>query len=355
MDRATCDRLYKPRLHCYKLAPMFVDRAEIEIEAGKGGDGCISFRREMRVPHGGPNGGNGGHGGNVFIRAVEGVNSLVAFAHQKHWRAERGSNGEGSDRSGRCGEDLIIHVPPGTLMIDSETGMVIKDLVTPGDEVLAARGGGGGKGNTSFKTSTNQAPREATRGAIGEKRRIILELKVIADVGLVGKPNAGKSTLLSRLSRARPEIADYPFTTKFPNLGQVVVDIDRSFVMADIPGLIEGAHQGVGLGHDFLRHIMRAGILVHLVEPMPTDGTDPIQNYHVIRQELVQYDTQLASRPEIIVVSKAELPGSAELAEQLAKDLDREVLLISAVTGNGLNKLIHRIAQVLSEQKTLTR
>jgi GTP-binding protein len=334
---------------------MFVDRAEIEIEAGKGGDGCVSFRREIYVPQGGPNGGNGGRGGSVIVRAVEGVNSLVAFAHQKHWRAQRGENGQGSDRSGRSGGDLLIEVPPGTLMIDAESGMVIKDLVTPGDEVVAARGGHGGKGNTNFKTSTNQAPREATKGGIGEKRRIIFELKVIADVGLVGKPNAGKSTLLSRLSRARPEIADYPFTTKFPNLGQVVVDIDRSFVMADIPGLIEGAHQGVGLGHDFLRHIMRAGILVHLVEPMPTDGSDPLQNYHVIRGELVQYDAALAERPEIIVVSKAELPGSAEVAEQLAKDVGREVMLISAVTGLGLNKLIQRIAAVLSEQHALAK
>lgn len=333
---------------------MFVDRAEIEIEAGKGGDGCVAFRREMHVPNGGPNGGNGGHGGSVIVRAVEGVNSLVAFAHQKHWRAQRGEHGKGCDRVGRSGEDLVIHVPPGTLMIDAATGMIIKDLVTSGDEVIAARGGRGGKGNTNFKTSTNQAPREATNGTFGEKRRIILELKVIADVGLVGKPNAGKSTLLSRLSRARPEIADYPFTTKFPNLGQVVVDIDRSFVMADIPGLIEGAHQGVGLGHDFLRHIMRAGILVHLVEPMPTDGTDPIQNYHVIRQELLQYDPALGQRPEILVISKAELPDSQLVAEQLAKDLDREVLLISAVTGAGLNKLIQRVATVLAEQKQLT-
>lgn len=330
---------------------MFVDRAEIEVEAGKGGDGCVSFRRELYVPNGGPNGGNGGHGGSVYIRAVEGVNSLVAFGHQKHWRAERGGNGLGSDRSGRSGEDLIIHVPPGTMMIDAGSGLVIKDLVTPGDQVIVARGGGGGKGNAAFKSATNQAPREATRGGAGEKRRIILELKVIADVGLVGKPNAGKSTLLSRLSRARPEIADYPFTTKFPNLGQVVVDLDRSFVMADIPGLIEGAHQGVGLGHDFLRHIMRAGILVHLVEPMPTDGSDPIQNYHVIRQELLQYDPALGERPEIIVVSKAELPDSEVVAQMLAEDLGREVMLISAVTGSGLNKLIQRIATVLAEQK----
>ena len=257
---------------------MFVDRAEIELEAGKGGDGCVAFRREKHVPLGGPSGGDGGNGGSVILRAREGVNSLVGFAHRKHWRAQRGEHGQGSDCHGKRGADLRIEVPPGTVIIDAASGMIIKDLVADGDEVIVARGGRGGKGNPHFKHSTNQAPREATPGSLGESRRVILELKVIADVGLVGKPNAGKSTLLSRLSRARPEIADYPFTTKFPNLGQVVIDIDRTFVMADIPGLIEGASDGVGLGHDFLRHIMRAGILVHLVEPLPMDGTDPIEN-----------------------------------------------------------------------------
>jgi GTPase len=331
---------------------MFVDRVEVEIEAGKGGDGCVSFRRELYVPNGGPNGGNGGNGGSVIIRAIEGVNSLVEYSHQKHWRAERGEPGKGSDRSGRNGLDLVMQVPPGTLMIDAESGLVLKDLVKHGDEVVAARGGRGGKGNASFKSATNQAPREATRGGTGEKRRVIFELKVIADVGLVGKPNAGKSTLLSRLSRARPEIADYPFTTKFPNLGQVVVDMDRTFVLADIPGLIEGASHGVGLGHDFLRHIMRAGILVHLVEPLPTDGSDPLENYRVIRQELVQYDPVLGERPEIIVVSKSELPDSATIAEALQQTTGREVLLISAVTGAGLNKLIQRIATVLEQHKS---
>ena len=329
---------------------MFVDRAEVELEAGRGGDGCVSFRREKYVPHGGPDGGSGGDGGSVIVRAKEGVNSLVIFGHKKHWRAERGDNGQGSGKEGRSAEDLVVDVPPGTMIIDAASGMVIKDLVIDGDQVVAARGGRGGKGNSHFRSATNQAPREAGKGGIGEKRRVIFELKVIADVGLVGKPNAGKSTLLSRLSRARPEIADYPFTTKFPNLGRVVVDMDRSFVMADIPGLIEGAHLGVGLGHDFLRHIMRAGILVHLVEPMPADGSDPLENYRVIRQELSQYSTELSQRPEILVVSKAELPEAQIVAESLQQESGREVLPISAVTGAGLNRLIQRISQVLNNQ-----
>ncbi len=330
---------------------MFVDRAEIEIEAGKGGNGCVAFRREKHIPYGGPSGGDGGNGGNVIFRAREGVNSLVAFAHRKHWRAEAGHIGEGSDCHGRRGEDLIIEVPPGTVIIDSSSGLTIKDLVHDGDETIVARGGRGGKGNPHFKSSTNQAPRESTPGSPGELRRVILELKVIADVGLVGKPNAGKSTLLSRLSRARPEIADYPFTTKFPNLGQVVVDIDYSFVMADIPGLIEGAADGVGLGHDFLRHIMRAGILVHLVEPLPSDGSNPVENYWVIRKELEQYSDELTSRPEIVVVSKSEIPESQEVFDQLKTQVKSEVLLISAVTGEGLNRLIRRISAELSRAK----
>jgi GTP-binding protein len=327
---------------------MFVDRAEIYIEAGKGGDGCIAFRREKHVPLGGPNGGDGGNGGNIVFRAREGVNSLVEFAHKKHWKAPKGDHGQGSNRHGKSGSHLIVEVPPGTVIADKETGMIIKDLVEDGDEVIVARGGRGGKGNPHFKSSTNQAPREATPGTPGESRHIVLELKVIADVGLLGKPNAGKSTLLSRISRARPEIAAYPFTTKFPNLGLVNADIDRSFVIADIPGLIEGAAEGIGLGHDFLRHITRAGILVHLVEPEPMDGTDPIENYKVIREELEQYSQELAQRPEIPVVSKAELPGSKEVCQQLEEAIGKEVLLISAVTGEGLNRLIHRIAEVLS-------
>ncbi len=329
---------------------MFVDRAEIEIEAGRGGDGCVAFRREKYVPQGGPNGGDGGDGGSVVIRALDGVNSLVQFAHRKHWRADNGTPGLGSDKHGRNGADLIVDVPPGTVIIDVASGMTVRDLVSAGQQVVIARGGRGGKGNAHFKSSTNQAPREATKGADGEQRRVILELKVIADVGLVGMPNAGKSTLLSRLSRARPQIADYPFTTKFPNLGLVSAGMDHSFVMADIPGLIEGASGGAGLGHDFLRHIMRAGILVHLVEPAPTDGSNPTENYAIIRKELSDYSDDLASRPEIVVVSKAELPGASQVRDELQQQISREVLLISAVTGQGLNDLIYRIADQLSAQ-----
>ena len=335
---------------------MFVDRVEIEIIAGKGGDGCMAFRREKHVPFGGPCGGDGGNGASVVIRAKSGVNSLVSFAHQRHWRADHGSPGLGSDCHGRSGKDLVLNVPPGTVLIDKETGLELRDLVNDGDEIVAARGGRGGWGNTHFKASTNQAPRETTSGGLGESRRLILELKSIADVGLIGMPNAGKSTMLSRLSRARPEIADYPFTTKFPNLGLVQSDMDRTFVLADIPGLIEGAAEGHGLGHDFLRHIMRAGILVHLVEPSPMDQTDPIANYKTIRNELAHYSQELAERPEIVVVTKAELPDAADVHAALSKELGRDdIHLVSAVTGSGLRQLVLRIADLLAEYRSATK
>ena len=309
----------------------------------------MSFRREKYIPKGGPDGGDGGNGGSVIVVAEEGVDSLTALAHRKIWRAGRGHHGMGANRRGRDGGDLVIKVPPGTVLIDAEKDFVIKDLVGPGEEVTAARGGKGGKGNVRFKSATNQAPRQHTPGDEGERRVITFELKVIADVGLIGKPNAGKSTLLSRLSHARPEIADYPFTTKHPNLGRVQIDFDRSFVMADIPGLIEGAHEGIGLGHEFLRHVERAGLLAHLVEPAPLDGTDALENYRHIRDELVQYNEQLGQRPEIIVITKAELPGAAEVRDRLQAETGREVLLISAVTGQGLNDLTAAIARGLCE------
>lgn len=329
---------------------MFVDRVQIEVQGGCGGHGCVSFRREKYVPKGGPDGGDGGHGGSIVIRAQRGVNHLTALSHQKIWRGKPGSPGSGSNRHGKSAEDSIILVPPGTILIDAQGGYIIKDLTEDGETVVAARGGAGGKGNLRFKTSINRAPRDSTPGGEGERRQIILELKVIADVGLVGKPNAGKSTLLSRLTKARPEIADYPFTTKHPNLGMVNVDMDHAFVMADIPGLIEGAHAGAGLGHEFLRHIERAGILVHLVEPCPADGSDPLENYRTIRGELVQYDAQLGDRPEILAVTKAELPGAVDVRDALAALAQKDVLLISAVTGQGLNDLARRIATTLAEQ-----
>ncbi len=326
---------------------MFVDAATIEVEAGRGGDGCLSFRREKYIPRGGPDGGDGGDGGSVIFVATAGVDSLASLSGRYHWKAQNGERGGSSNCHGRNAEDLVIPLPPGTLIIDAEHGHVIKDLAVAGDSVVAARGGRGGKGNMRFKSATNRAPRQTTPGGEPEKRLLRLELKVIADVGLVGKPNAGKSTLLSRLSRARPEIADYPFTTKFPNLGIVQVGPDRSFVLADIPGLIEGAHEGAGLGHEFLKHIQRAGILVHLVEPAPVDGSDPLENYRVVHAELEQYDRELAERPEIVAISKAELPGSAEVRDALAAVLGREVLLISAVTGQGLDRLVHAMVREL--------
>lgn len=326
---------------------MFIDEVEIRVEAGKGGDGCVSFRREKFVPRGGPDGGDGGDGGSVVLLAAEGVDSLAPLAHQALWKAEDGRPGAGANRHGRSAEDLVVLVPPGTIVFDAVHGHVMKDLSAAGERVVAAFGGKGGKGNTRFKSAVNRAPRQFTPGDPGEARRLRLELKSIADVGLIGKPNAGKSTLLSRLSRARPEIAPYPFTTKQPHLGRVQVDPDRTFVMADIPGLIEGASRGAGLGHDFLRHIQRAGILVHLVEPAPADGSDPVENYRAIRTELELHDPELGRRPEIVAVTKADLPEGQHAQGQLAASIGREALLISAVTGQGLNELVGRIVHEL--------
>jgi GTPase len=326
---------------------MFVDEVVVRFEAGRGGNGCVSFRREKYVPLGGPDGGDGGDGGSIILVAREGVDSLSPLAHRKSWKASPGGHGTGANCHGASGEDFVIPVPPGTVVIDATHGHVLKDLAAAGDQVVVARGGKGGKGNNHFKSATNRAPRQSTPGEPGEARSVRLELKLIADVGLVGKPNAGKSTLLSRLSRARPEIAPYPFTTKYPNLGRVQVDAGRSFVMADIPGLIEGAHAGAGLGHQFLRHIERTGILVHLVEPEPQDGSEPLANYRAIRGELEQYSAELAQRQEIVVVTKADLPSGEEVRRQLADTLGATVLLISAVTGQGLNQLVAAIVALL--------
>lgn len=328
---------------------MFVDRVEIHCQAGDGGNGCGSFRRESHVPRGGPNGGDGGDGGSVIIRADTNQGSLTNIVGHRHWKAERGRHGEGSLRTGRSGEDAIILVPPGTIVRDLKKGHVLRDLSEDGAEIVVAKGGKGGRGNRHFATATNRAPREFEPGGVGEQRKVMLELKLIADVGLLGKPNAGKSTLLSRMSRAQPEIADYPFTTKYPNLGLVRVGYDRQFVMADIPGLIEGAHAGVGLGHEFLRHVERTRVLVHLVEPAPMDGTDPVENYLQIRQELALYDASLPDRPEIVVISKCELPDAAAAAELLAEVSGRPVLQISAVTGKGLPEMTRLIFDALAE------
>ena len=330
---------------------MFVDRVQIEVAAGNGGRGMCSFRREKYVPLGGPDGGDGGDGGSVILRAEPGVDSLAALSHRKQWRGSHGESGGACNCHGKNAQDITLLVPPGTMVVDESTGMVLKDLAAPGESIVAARGGAGGWGNQLFKTSTNRAPRETGLGEKGESRRLLLELKVIADVGLVGKPNAGKSTLLSRLSRARPEIADYAFTTKTPILGIVAISRDRSFVLADLPGLIEGAHAGVGLGHEFLRHVERAGILVHVVEPMPMDGSDPIENYRAIRDELVLYDASLGERREIVVMSKAELPGADEVRAAFAVAIGREVLGVSAVTGQGLDMLLRAVVVELDRRR----
>ena len=326
---------------------MFADQVVVICRAGDGGNGCLSFRREMHVPRGGPNGGDGGHGGDVVVKADIQVNSLANLVGHRHWTAEKGRHGESSLKTGRSGNDEIILVPPGTLVKDAKRGNTLRDLSEDQDILIVAKGGKGGKGNKRFATATNRVPREFEEGGEGEVREVVLELKLIADVGLIGKPNAGKSTLLSRITRARPEIADYPFTTKTPNLGIVQVGYDDQFVIADIPGLIEGAHAGVGLGHQFLRHVERTKILVHLVEPMPTDQTDPIENYHQIRKEMILYDANLGERPEIVVVTKAELPDAEPLAEQLEQDLGHSVLKISSVTGAGLAALTAKILEAL--------
>jgi GTP-binding protein len=328
---------------------MFVDRVTIFVRGGDGGDGCLSFRREKYVPRGGPNGGDGGRGGHVIVRSVSGLTNLSNLSRQRHWRADRGEHGQGSDCYGANGHDLTIEVPIGTIVRDRDRGHLLRDLKSDDENVVVARGGKGGHGNTHFKSATNRAPRQVEKGQPGEERWISLELKVIADIGLIGLPNAGKSTLLSRISRARPEIAAYPFTTKYPNLGTVHAGPDRAFVAADIPGLIEGAHEGHGLGHEFLRHVERTRLLIHLVDAAPIDGSDPVANYRAVRHELEQYSPALAVRPELLVFTKLDVTGAREASERLGVELCRDALSISAVTGQGIPQLITRIADMLDQ------
>ncbi|NBB74547.1 MAG: GTPase ObgE [Bacteroidetes bacterium] len=328
----------------------FVDEIDMSVTAGDGGHGCVSFRREKFIPKGGPDGGNGGHGGHVILRADEQLNTLHHLAGHRQWTAERGHSGMGKKRHGKRGEDCVIRVPPGTLIVDRDHGVLLKDLAEPGQEVVVARGGKGGRGNTHFKSATNQAPREFEEGESGQHRKLHLELKLIADVGLVGKPNAGKSTLLSVMSAARPKIGAYPFTTLTPSLGIVELLNFRRFVMADIPGLIEGAHRGAGLGDEFLRHIERTRIMVHVVDAAPLDR-DPLDDYREIRNELQEYSPKLAGTPEIVVANKLDLTDAEENLQRLRDALAACVLGISAVTRQGLEALGDRIWQMLQEQK----
>ncbi len=343
---------------------MFVDEAQIWVKAGDGGNGCVSFRREKFIPKGGPDGGDGGKGGDVYFHSVENIDTLTDFASKHHWQAQKGQPGSGNNKHGANGQDLIIKVPPGTLIYDTDLDLMLKDMNEVGLKVRVCRGGRGGKGNKAFATATNQTPRNATNGKPGQERNIKLELKLIADVGLVGMPNAGKSTLISRCSAARPKIADYPFTTIEPVLGIVELSGFRRFVLADIPGLIEGAHDGAGLGYEFLKHIERTTILAHILDIMPTDGSDPAENYHAIRNELEQYSKILAQKPEIIIANKIDLaPDSpheigqrppshgVKKVKELQEKLQQPIHPISAVTGSGVKELTELLWQKVKELK----
>ncbi|WP_428936983.1 GTPase ObgE [Fontivita pretiosa] len=329
---------------------MFVDEAVIHVKAGDGGDGCVSFRREKYVPKGGPDGGDGGDGGSVIFVADPNKNTLMDFAGRHHWKAQRGQAGMGKKMAGKAGEDLIIPVPPGTLIYDLDQGILLADLDAPGKRAVVARGGRGGRGNWHFKSPTNQAPRYAEPGEPGQERNLRLVLKLIADVGLVGMPNAGKSTLLSVVSAARPKIADYPFTTLQPQLGIAELSGDRRIVIADIPGLIEGARHGAGLGHAFLRHIERTKIIVHLIDLYPMDGSDPAENYRKIRRELEAFSPELARKRELVVANKIDLATDDTAITKLQNDLpDVEIMTISAATRQGVDNLLEELWRMLHE------
>ena len=320
-----------------------MDTARIQVKAGDGGNGCISFRREKYVPRGGPDGGDGGNGGNVVIIATLGMSTLIDLRHNPRQVAEKGGHGTGKQRDGADGADRVIRVPTGTIVRDLETTELLADLTEPGETVVVARGGIGGKGNAHFKSSTFQAPRVAEKGEPGTEREITLEVKLIADIGLVGYPNAGKSTLLARTSAATPKIAAYPFTTLRPNLGVVRINREQNFVLADIPGLIEGAHKGAGLGHQFLRHIERTKMLIHVIDLSATDGRDPIDDYEQLNLELKHYNELLTKLPQIIALNKIDMPDAAANLERVQAYFDkRKVFPISAVTGEGVNSLMQQ-------------
>ncbi len=330
---------------------MFIDSAKIYVKAGNGGNGMVSFHREKYIAAGGPDGGDGAKGGDVIFVVDEGMNTLIDFRYKKHFKAEPGQDGGPSNCSGKSGEDLIIKVPLGTMVKDENTGIVLVDLIKPGQTCVIAKGGKGGKGNQHFATPTRQVPNFAKSGDPGEERNLILEMKMIADVGLIGYPNVGKSTILSMVSAAKPKIANYHFTTLVPNLGVVKIDQGKSFVIADIPGLIEGAHEGVGLGHEFLRHIERTKLMVHVVDVSGAEGRDPLEDFDTINTELKKYNALLASRPQIVVGNKMDIPGSEENFERFKKEIESrgyKVFGISAATNKGLKELMYYVSDTLS-------
>lgn len=333
----------------------FVDEAVIDVEAGKGGDGCLSFVRERNRPRGGPDGGDGGDGGSVRLIGDGNLNTLIDFRATPRYRAQPGQPGRGRGMTGAGGRTLDVGVPVGTTIVDEETRAAIGDVAASGDAVLVARGGARGLGNLRFKSSTNRAPRQTTVGKPGERRRLRLELKVLADVGLLGLPNAGKSTLLRRVSSAKPRVADYPFTTLTPNLGVVRVDANESFVLADIPGVVEGASRGTGLGYRFLKHLSRAPLLLHLVDAAPSDGSDPLRNSQAVEAELRAYSPALAGREIWMVATKQDLPGAEAAAETLREHYpDRPCHAVSAVTGAGVSALVRTVmAHVATRRRRL--
>lgn len=327
----------------------FVDEAIIYVKAGNGGNGCVAFRREKFVPKGGPAGGNGGRGGHVILLADPAVRTLIDLHLQRTYKALNGQHGQGNKKHGADGEDFILRVPVGTSVYDAETGELLADLVKPGQKVIVARGGKGGKGNAAFTTPTRQTPFFAEMGELGEERTLRLELKLLADVGIIGYPNVGKSTLISKISAARPKIADYPFTTITPNLGTVRVD-NFSFVVADLPGLIEGAHKGLGLGHQFLRHAERTTLLLHMVDIAAVEGRDPIRDFEVINAELRLYGKKLSEKHQIVVANKIDLHKASENLERCLPywhERGYEVFAVSALTGQGLELLVYRVAELL--------
>jgi GTP-binding protein len=336
---------------------IFVDEVLIDVKAGDGGNGSVAFRKEKFVPFGGPNGGDGGKGGDIYIEADSNLSTLLDFRYQRNYEAERGIHGTSRDMHGKNAGDMTLKVPVGTTATDAATKRIIADLTKHGEKALIARGGEGGRGNAHFANSTHQAPKFAENGEPGEEKQITLELKLLADVGLIGYPNVGKSTLIAALSAAKPKIADYPFTTLVPNLGVVRVDEERTFVIADIPGLIEGASEGVGLGHQFLRHVERTRLLCHLIDVSDTSGRDPMDDYAIINRELANYNEELAHLPQVIVLNKSDIADPeivemlrAEFAEEDKSDSeDKPVFVISAATRSGLEPLVYYLAQRLAE------
>jgi len=330
----------------------FLDEALITVQSGDGGNGCVSFRREKYVPRGGPNGGDGGKGGDILFKATSRMHTLYNFNFKKHFRAQRGQHGRGKDQSGKSGRDLVIQIPLGTIVKEAETGRVLKELMQSGESFLIAHGGRGGLGNRHFASSRKQTPRHAQEGESGQTLSLKLELKLLADVGIIGLPNAGKSTLVSKLSAARPKVADYPFTTLIPTLGVVESQETDPFVIADIPGLIEGAHRGVGLGTRFLRHVERSRLLLHLIDLSAVPSEDSLSLYHTVNQELLEFSPSLAQKAQVIVLNKVDKPGNQAVAKKLRnalEPLNPDVWVISALTGEGLEPLCLHLAALVEK------